>query len=387
MRFLLRFPILAGGLAGFLAACSVLPSSGPLTAEVIGQEAPPGQLGGYVVIDIDERVASICAAQPRDSLKRIFDNRPPAPDLRIGVGDSVAVTIWEAAAGGLFSAAAGDRTISAGARTATIPDQVVPRDGQITIPYAGRLRVVGLRPDEVEREIVRLLQGKAIEPQAVVTISRNNSNTAVVAGEVTAGAIVPLSVKGDRLLDVIASAGGLKAPAHDSFVRLTRGRTTVTVAFNEILANPAENIYVRPSDVITVVRDPQTFTAFGGTGRNAAVPFDATGITLEEAVARAGGLNDLRADPGGVFLLRFEPTSLVSQLVPGRPLPSEGTLVPVVYRLDMRQANSFFLARAFKVHNKDILYIAAAPTDPVEKFLRLVGQVTSPVILLGRATN
>ena len=42
-----------------------------------------------------------------------------------------------------------------------------------------------------------------------MTISRNVSNTATVTGEVTAGARIPLTVKGDRVLDVISTAGGI----------------------------------------------------------------------------------------------------------------------------------------------------------------------------------
>ncbi len=350
-----------------------------MARDVIDEEAQPNQLGGYIVIDVDERIASICAAQPRETL-RIFADYRPAPDIRIGVGDAVSVTIWEAGAGGLFSAAPTDRTISSGSRTATLPDQVVPQDGTIQVPYAGRIRVVGLRPADVERLVVQRLQGKAIEPQAVVTISRNVSNTATVTGEVVSGARVPLTVRGDRLLDVVASAGGIKSSAHETFVRLTRHRSTASVAFNAILADPRENIFVRPDDVITVVRIPQTFTAFGSTGRNASVPFDAIGITLEEALAKAGGLVDSLADPAGVFLLRFEATKLVQQLVPDRELPSHGNLIPVVYRFDMRRTNAFFLARAFQVKDKDILYVATAPSVPVGKFLGLVGQITSPII-------
>jgi polysaccharide biosynthesis/export protein len=59
---------------------------------------------------------------------------------------------------------------------------------------------------------------------------------------------------------------------------------------------------------------------------------DTAGITLEEAIARIGGLNDYRADPGGVFLLRFEPFPLVAQFVPDAALPPGGNLVPVIYR-------------------------------------------------------
>ena len=92
-----------------------------------------------MLLDIDERIASISASQPRESFRRVFSDVGPAPDLRIGVSDSVVVTIWEAGAGGLFSASATDRSISSGSRTATIPEQVVARDGTIQVPYAGRI--------------------------------------------------------------------------------------------------------------------------------------------------------------------------------------------------------------------------------------------------------
>lgn len=363
-------------LACALAGCGALPNSGPFTAEVVN-EVNETALGEYVVIDVDERVASIWASRPRDSL-RVFGDVRPAPDIRIGVGDGIAVTIWEAAAGGLFSAGIADRTLAAGSRTAAIPEQIVPMDGTIQVPYAGRIRVAGLRTADVERLVVERLKGKAIEPQAVVTITRNVSNAVTVTGEVVQGARVPLTVRGDRILDVVASVGGIKSPAHETFVRLTRRNSTVSVAFNSILANPAENIYVNPDDTITLVRIPQTFSAFGSTGRNASVPFDAAGITLEEAIARAGGLMDETADPSGVFLLRFEPVDLVRQMAPGQQIKAQGELVPVVYRVNMRATSSFFLARSFQVRDKDILYVAASPAVPVRKFLTLVGQALGP---------
>ena len=370
-----------GGVVLLSAGCSVLPSAGPGTTDVLSQETTDSAASsGYVVVDLDERVVSVCAAQPRESFKRVFHDVLPAPDLRVGVGDSVIVTIYEAAAGGLFSASESERGISAGSRTATIPEQVVARDGTIRVPYAGRIRVAGLRPSEIEGAIVRALQGKAIEPQAVVTISKNLSNTATVGGEVANGSRVALSTKGDRILDVIAGAGGIRISAHDAFVRLTRRQHTVSLAYNAILNQPEENIYIYPRDVLTVVKDPQTFTAFGSTGRNADVPFDAAGITLEEAIAKAGGLIDNRADPAGIFLLRFEPAALAADLLPGRALPSNGSLVPVVYRLNLRDAYSFFLARSFAVKDKDILYVSNSPSDPVQKFLTMAGTLTSPIV-------
>src|ERR1700736_2478071 len=134
VNFALLLLVLSLGLTG----CAGLPSSGPIAQEVSSQENQDSSQGGYIVVDIDERIASITSSQPRDSFARVFHNTGPAPDLRVGVGDSVVVTIYEAAAGGLFSAGVSDRSATAGSRTAAIPGPVVARDRTIAVPYAGR---------------------------------------------------------------------------------------------------------------------------------------------------------------------------------------------------------------------------------------------------------
>ena len=110
--------------------------------------------------------------------------------------------------------------MSPGSRSAAIPDQVVGRDGSVTVPYAGRIQVAGRNQHEVEAAIVERLRGKAIEPQAVVNVTRNITNTVTVTGEVANGARVPLSLNGDRVMDVIAAAGGYRSPVHETFVTL-----------------------------------------------------------------------------------------------------------------------------------------------------------------------
>ena len=367
------------GAAFGLSACSAIPSAGPTASEIVSNDSQPDAITGYVLVDIDSRIAAIVARRQIISLAGMFKAGKNPPDVKIGVGDSITVTIWEAASGGLFSTASVG-AMTPGSRTATLPEQEVSQNGTIQVPYAGRIKVANLRPAEVEARIVEELKGKAIEPQAVVTITRNRNNTVTVTGEVTNGALLPVSGKGDRILDVIAAAGGIKAPAHESFVRLTRGEKTANVPFNAILADNRENVYIRPGDVLTVVRDPQRFTAFGGTGRNELVPFDAAGMTLEQAIARVGGLLDFRADATGVFLLRFEPAQLVAEMLPERQGQIETPMVPVVYRLNLRDANSYFLARAFQMRDKDILYVANAPLTEVQKFFNVIGTLASPVV-------
>ena len=357
--------LLAGG-------CEGLPRAGPSTSDIV-EGARPARTGGtrFALVDVDANTVAVMDRWSAVSLQGSFGRQRPAATQQIGVGDSVQVMIWEAAAGGLFSAPANDR-LSPGSRSAAIPEQAVGPDGAITVPYAGRVRVVGRTPEQVETEIVSALNDKAIEPQALVTVTRNVANTVTVIGEVTSGARVPLTTRGDRVLDVVATAGGIRTPAHETFITLLRDGRSVRIPMQAILKDPAENVFVRAGDVVSVAREQQTFTAVGATGGNALVHFDAIGITLDQAIARAGGLNDSRADPTGVFVIRYEQPAEYDQL--GLPRPTAGSMgeVPVIYRINMRDPNGFFLARRFPIQNKDILYVSNASTLEIQKTMTIL---------------
>jgi polysaccharide export outer membrane protein len=333
----------------------------------------------FDLVDIDDAVVAGLLAQTKPSFRTRFtaSGRPPEP--RIGIGDSIIVSIWEAAGGGLFSAAPGEY-VAAGSRSVTLPEQVVGHDGGISIPYAGRVPVAGRLPVEVQHAIERRLVGRAIEPQAIVTVTKSLANSVTVSGEVIAGARVPLSLKGDRLLDVIAAAGGARSPIYETHVRLSRDGVTATIPMEALIIDPKENIFARPGDVLTLVRQPQTFTVFGATGANAQFNFPSERLSLVEALAKAGGLQDARSDPAGVFLFRNEPAAVVRAL--GRRqlgTGPEGT-TPVIYRLDLSDAKAYFLAQRFPVEDKDILYVANADLNELQKFFALLNTLTGPVI-------
>jgi polysaccharide export outer membrane protein len=333
----------------------------------------------FTLVEVGPSTVSILARRGGTSLRgRFGDYRPPSSPV-IGIGDSVQVTVWEAASGGLFSASL-PGVASSGSRAAPIPDQMVGRDGSITMPYGGRIQAAGRTPQQVEAAIVERLKGKAIEPQALVNVSKNASSTVTVTGEVTAGARVPLSLRGDRVMDVIASAGGFRSSTHETFISLTRDGHTVRVPVQTLLADPRENIFVRPGDVLTVERTPQTYTVAGATGANAMIPFDARGLTLEEAMGKAGGLQDMRADPDGVFVMRYESSDLVKEFPGASPVLPRGASTPVAYHVNMRDPSSLFLARRFAMRDKDILFVSNAPLTELGKYFQLFQMLTSPVV-------
>lgn len=357
-----------------LSGCSTLPTAGPSASEVVKEDVFDNKRR-FDVVNVDWRVLRALALEPKASFYEKFKGYGKPPPPRIGIGDSLAVTIFAAAGGGVFAGSenSGDSQVIA------LPVQRVGSDGAISVPYAGRVPAAGHLPVQVQHEIQRRLASKAIEPQAIVTIVKSVGDTATVSGEVVAGARIRLS-DGERLLDLIAAAGGARAPLYDTFVRLSRGGTTLTIPMERLVSDPSENIYAWPGDVLTLVRVPQSFTVLGATGRNAEVNFGAERLSLIEAVAKAGGLLDQRADPNGVFLFRYEPSKVVSRLhIDNLRTGPEGSS-PVVYRLDLRDPDAYFLADRFPVENRDVLYVANAPSSNLQKFFGLLGTLTGPVL-------
>jgi polysaccharide biosynthesis/export protein len=361
-----------------LVGCSLLPRAGPTATQVEDQAVKDGRTR-FDVVDVSDHVVSTLLALPEQSFRTRFQRYGKPPNPTIGIGDTISVSIWEAAGGGLFGAVPTE-TVSGGAQKVTIPDQVVARDGGISVPFADRVPAAGRTPLEVQRAIEQRLAEKTIEPQAIVTVTKSVTNTATVSGEVVNGARVALSVGGDRLLDLIAAAGGAKAPLYETFVRLSREGVTVTIPMERLVSDPAENIYAWPGDVLTLVRLPQTFSVFGAAGQDSQVSFNASEMTVAEALAKAGGLEDARADPAGVFLFRFEPAAVVGALKAPVLAIGPGGSSPIVYRFDLSDANSYFLAQRFPIEDKDVIYVAGARLNELQKFFTLLNTLTGPVI-------
>ena len=134
------------------SGCALMPASGPQSLEVTGpSEGEPVTLP-YALVKLEPAVLKVLGeARPR--LSTAFANRTPPKAFRFGIGDTVSVTIFEAAAGGLFIPA------EAGVRPGnfvTIPNQAVDNNGNISVPYAGSFRrEAGPRPRFSSRSSMR----------------------------------------------------------------------------------------------------------------------------------------------------------------------------------------------------------------------------------------
>jgi len=120
----------------------------------------------------------------------------------------------------------------------------------------------------------------------------------------------------------------------------------------------------------------------GATGKNDEIPFEAQGISLAQALARSGGLNDSRADARGVFVFRFEDAKLVD--AKDKTVRAINGTVPVVYEINLRDPAAFFVTQNFPIQNRDVIYVSNSPEVEFKKFLTLVVMVASPAATLNR---
>lgn len=370
-----RIALLLAGAGLAVSACSTLPSSGP-TAGQINEALREDNKLGFTIVDIDPAVTATLAAQPPMDGGIGALARPGRIDA-LGVGDVLTINVYEVGVT-LFSGASGvpgQTSFNPSARATPIDNVLVERDGTVTLPYVGRVKVAGKSPAEVARIIERGLRGLSQRPQVQVAVKTNTFNNYYVSGAVRLPGRFPLALPEERLLDALARAGGSEVQPDDLVIRLTRGGTTAETRYSSVTANSSANIPLLPGDRVEIVSRPRTYLAFGSTLRVSQVPFSAAQVSLAEAIARIAGPNEASADASAVYLFRYDETT------------GQAGGTPVVYRLNMLRADSYFLSQRIGMRDKDVIYIASAASNQPGKLAQILGQLFTPIIAARAVTR
>jgi polysaccharide biosynthesis/export protein len=346
--------------------CIITPVSGPSSLAVdVGLSERGVQYG---LVRITPNVIKLLAEYEPHGIAGTFPDKRPPPEIKFGIGDVVSISIFEAAAGGLFI------PIEAGVRPGnfvTLPNQAIDTSGNVSVPYAGPIRAAGRTPTQVQQAIVEAIRNRAIDPQAVVALATQNTSLISVLGEVNTPNRFPAQPAGERILDAITRAGGIKEQGHESWVVLERNGKRAAVPFGALIYESANNIWVHAGDTIYVYREPQTFLAFGAAGQQGQFNFDQWRLTLAEALGKAGGLLDIQADPASVYLYRREPRQLAEKL--GVDCSKfEGPTVPIIYNVSFRDPAGYFLGTKLSMRNKDVVFAANAASVEITKINALI---------------
>jgi len=360
-----------------LGGCQSFGASGPSRGSVLRSAAPRHATSDISVVELnDAAVTRITTLSHTRSFSEVFGEQPATPSL-IGRGDVLDIAIWEAPPAVLFTNSGldglrGGAVINQGA---TIPQQMVADDGTVAVPFVGAVAAAGRDPAAVAEDIRQRLARKAHDPQVVVRLVQNETRNVTILGEVAASRRVPLSAKGERLLDAIAAAGGPRQPIGKTTVRLARGTHVAAMPLDAVISDPAQNVRLAADDVVTVLFQPYSFIALGAVTQNAEIPFEGSGLTLAQAMGRIGGLRDDRADVRGIFIFRLEDPAALDPAIAATAKRTNDGRIPVVYRLSLTNAASFFEAQNFTIHHQDVIYVSNAPAVDLQKFLNAVTSV------------
>lgn len=355
--------------SSLLGGCATLPSNGPTASGIVGQAKHDG-IQQYVVSNIDAATAD--KLNSVNTMEEFLPIPPPLENIPfnvVTVGDVLKITIYEVGVS-VFSASSGASGMNTmpdfSAHNEIFENVIVDENGTIELPYIGRVRIVGRTLSEAEQLIKAKMAGKSQSPEVTIHLTDSPRKSAYVAGDVRRPGRVPLTPAGERLLDVILAVGGPTDQPYNTVIRLTRGSVEQSVRLSNIRPSTSSNILLLSGDRIEVLRQPLTFVVLGSSGRVAEIPFDGEEISLVQALGKFGGLNDNQADPRAVFLFRQEQNATPA--------------VPTVYRLNMMDPKSYFIAQNVNVRDKDLIYVASARANLPTKFVSILNQLFSPIV-------
>ena len=369
-------------LLAVLPACSLLPGTGP-KSDAVDNNATAGVHSStplpYALVDVTADTIGFLSQPNVVTFRGEFPDKRAKPTQVVGVGDTLNISVFEAAPGGLFTPGQ-----AAGARPGNfvdLPAQAVDQKGSIYVPYAGEIPAAARTIPDIQQAIVARLRNRAIEPQVVVSLNQQHSSVVSVLGDVNTPGVLALNSVGERLLALIARAGGPKYEAVETYVTLQRDGRRVKVLLSHVVHDPRENIFVRPNDVIFLTRESPTFTALGALnqnvfGFNSEIPFDVETLTLAQAMGKAGGLNDQQSDPGEIYVYRYEDRVFLEKLGVDTTRFTFDR-VPTIYHLNLRDPSGLLLAAGFQMRTKDVMYVANAKVVDYYKLLTLINNTAA----------
>ncbi|HLM15948.1 MAG TPA: SLBB domain-containing protein [Reyranella sp.] len=357
---------IALGMGLGVAACTALPGDGPWMggAQTTSTEALP-----FDVIDLTPTTV-VGYRQPPTPDKPVTTTSTlsPAQRLTVAPGDSLRVRIYERYGGNIFPTIQG--------QSADLGIQRVAENGSIKIPVVGVVRVAGLDLNQIEARIIQELGNKVQEPEVIVEFDSPRTHTVMVSGDVKNPGRVSMLEDVRSVIDAINKAGGplIATPGSSNQLQVVvrrSGQVILTTQFSDLLAG--SDIAVQKGDEIVVRPNSRVFTVLGAVQRSGNVEMTKHNLTLLEALGQVGGLSDARANKTGVYVFRMGDLE-INPTARGR-----------VFRLDLFQPVSIFVAQQFGLQARDVIYVTNAPLYEYDKILTSIYRTFS-IIGIARGT-
>ena len=347
-------PILTTLLLGSLSACAMSPGNHSYSPTEHSEVKVPVQKGEEVFpenIKIKQISAELIinmfkASRPNQmpgsrastSLAKASQVDPAAQAInyRLGPGDIISIIVCDHP----------ELTTPAGTfRTAEQAGTVVAEDGTIFYPYVGVIKVAGKTMREV-RDILANKLAKYIEKvQIDVRMAQFRSKRVYVVGEVAKPGTQDITDIPMTVLEAVNRAGGFTPEADYSRVLLTRRGTTYRVDIQAMYEEGAteQNTLLEPGDILNVSdRSYNKIFVLGEVLKPGSMVMNKKRSTLAEALSDAGHINQDRASPRWIYVMRSDSDT------------------PELFHLDGRSPDAMLLADRFPLKPRDIVDVDAA---------------------------
>lgn len=305
-----------------------------LDSQVDIMEITPEMVMGMRMQRMQEE--SLARPAPEPLLRQIRDY-----EYRIGPGDILSVIVYDHP----------ELTIPAGSeRPASETGNRVRPDGTIFYPYVGRVRVAGMTLEEVRGLLTRRLSNVITDPQVEIGMGAFHSQKVHVSGAVESPGTYPLTIVPMTVLEAVSQAGGATDTADWHNIILTREGREERISLYAMLrqGDLTQNRLLRDGDLLHVpTSENQNVVVLGQVLKPGAIPLGNERLTLTDALARASGVNESRAQPSGIFVVRGN--------------PPESDKLATVYQLDISDATRLMLGTRFPLQAQDVVYVTSAP--------------------------
>ena len=347
------------GLAIGVGGCTALPGDGPWMggAQSTSTEALP-----FDVIDLTPTTVVAYRQPESPDHPSTASNLSAAVHIVIAPGDSLKARIFERYGGNIFPTISG--------MAADLGVQRVAEDGTIKIPVVGVVHAAGLDLNQVEQRIIQQLGNKVQEPEVIVDFDAPRTQTVMVSGDVKKPGRWSILDDIRTVADAINMAGGpvggspLAVPENQLEVVVRReGQVILRAQYSDLLAGA--DIPVQKGDEIVVRSNPRVYTVLGAVMKSGNVEMTKANLSLLEALGNVGGLQDERANKTGVYVFRMG------------DLLNNPTAKARVFRLDLYQPVSIFVAQQFGVQAHDVVYVTNAPLYEYDKILSSIYRTLS----------
>lgn len=276
----------------------------------------------------------------------------PAKSYVIEPGDVLQIVVWDHPELSASMLPAVPLGAAGGAGVATSPlSQAqsgfeVDQSGVLEFPYAGKMQVAGLTPEQAHAQLTKKLAHYLKNPKITLRMLSYRSKRVYLDGEIKAPGVQPINDIPMTLIEAINRSGGMLPSADQSRIIINRNGKAYHINLPLLVQKGVDpsSIMLANGDVVRVLsRDESKIFISGEVTSPRALAMRNGRLSLNEALGESGGINPVSGDARQVYVIR------------------RSSKESVVYQLDANSPGALAVAEGFELNPKDVVYVAATP--------------------------